>query len=307
MTSNPPKSKNLQVELPDAFLDLMFGAAAMADDELNEMEQRVFDEVTATLAGERELTGIPRLPATATALLGRLNDPEASADEVIELVQQDPALTAEVLKLSNSAVFRRGDQEVTNLKQAALTVGFNGLRSMVVNSLMQPVVNIRPIYFKLFGQQLWDHSQHCARACSVIAKRQQVDTFDAYLLGLIHDVGKIVLFQLIVDAFRTMDPELKPRPYVFVKLILSSSRHLSVRVADEWQLPQLHRDALRAHAEVNQPTGMSKLARVLFYGNLLSEAHLVLRRERIPAQAVERLLRGYSLKMEMVDALFGDA
>ena len=300
MTKPPPQGQSMQVELPDAFLDLMFGAAVMADDELNEFEQHLFDQITEALEGDREIPGLPRLPAATSALLGRLNDPESTADELIELVQKDPALTTEVLKLANSALFHRGDQEVTNLKQATLTVGFNGLRSMVVNVLMQPVVNIRPIYYKLFGQQLWDHSQQCAQACSAIAKRREVDTFDAYLLGLIHDVGKIVLFQMIVEAFRTMDPDLKPRPYVFVKLILSSARHLSVRVAEAWDLPRIHREALRAHAVETQPAGMLRLARVLFYGNLLSEASLALRRGRIPPQAVERLLHGYSLREALI-------
>ena len=305
MTTTPPQSAPLSVELPDAFLDLMFGAAVMADDELNELEQRVYDEIQSSLAGGLDTDNLPRLPATANALLEKLNDAESNADELVKLVNGDPILSAEVLKQANSAHFRRGDREVTNLKQALLAVGFDGLRSMVVASLMRPVVSIRPIYFKLFGQQLWDHSQQCAKACSAIAKRQGIDVFDAYLLGLIHDVGKIVLFQMIVEAFRGVDPDLKPRPYVFVKLILSNSRRLSVRVAEAWGLPEIHLQALRAHAELRTPKEMPMLARVLFYGNLLSEANLVLNRNRVPPQAVERLLKGHSLKLEMVEALFG--
>lgn len=306
MTAPPPQTHTFEVELPDAFIDLMFGAAAMADDELNEMEQRIHDEINEALGGNLSMDHIPRLPAAAADLVARLNDPETTADEVVKLVEKDPNLIGAVLKMSNSAHFHRGDKEVTNLKQAAVTVGFNGLRSMVINALMRPTINIRPIYYKLFGQQLWDHSEDCARACAAIAKRQGVDTFDAYLLGLIHDVGKIALFQMIVAAFRTMDPDIRPRPYVFLKLILSSARHLSLRIAEEWELPEVHRRALHAHANLQNPMEMPMLARVLFYGNLLSEAQLVRRRNRFPAQALERFLHQNGLKVDMLDALFGE-
>ncbi|GAB6042004.1 hypothetical protein JCM17961_26800 [Endothiovibrio diazotrophicus] len=295
------------MELPDAFIDLMYGAAALADDELNELEQRLHDEITEALAGKLSTEQIPHLPTTAYALLSRLHDPEVTADELISLIKGDPALSAEMVRLANSALFRRGDREVTNLKQATLAVGFNGLRSMVLTSLMQPVLNIRPIYFKLFGQQLWDHSSECAMACAAIAKRHDIDTFNAYLLGLIHDVGKIVLFQMLVETLRVMDPDLKPRPYVLVKLILASSRQLSVEVAKAWQLPEIYQEALRAHAEKSTPAQMPPLGRLLFYGNLLGEAHLALRRKRLPEPAVERLLNGFDLNLEMVRALFPDA
>jgi HD-like signal output (HDOD) protein len=300
------KEQGAQVDLADAFNDLMFGAAALADSDLNQMELYVRERVLDYLRNGFELDSLPKLPATAASLLVKLNDPEIDADELIGLIDQDPSLSAELLKLANSAYFRRSSNEITNFRQAIVTIGFNGLKSMVSNILLKPVVSIKPIYFKMFGQQLWDHSQHCAFACSRLATGQSSDTYNAYLLGLIHDVGKIVIFQLLVDAFRSIDPDEKPRPHVFVKLITGVSRPLSVLVASSWELPSLYTNALRDHARKLPAATLPALSRTLFYGNLLSEAYLLLRRRRFDDETMDRYLQSFGTNVDLIHDIFGN-
>lgn len=291
------------IDLADAFNDLMRGAAVLADGRLNDAERRVQERVTNTLLGNIPLENLPRLPATTMGLLARVNDPEVSADEVLGLINRDAALSAELLRLANSAYFRRG-REVCNPKQALVTVGFNGLKAMVVNLLLKPVIQIKPIYFKMFGQQLWDHSQDCAVACMRLSTGQKADSFNAYQLGLIHDVGKIVIFQRLVEAFSAVDPGVEPRPHVFVKLITRHAMPLSHLVAQSWEFPRIYLDALRAQAQGEMPDEMAELSRTLYFANLLTESYSLMRRRRFPPDRIERFLKGFGMNLELITQVF---
>ena len=295
------------IDITDAFLDMMAGVAALAAEEFNPLEERIEEQIRRTIEGGSAVEVLPKLPATTAAILGRLNDPEVTADEVVKLINADPGLATDVLKMANSAYFRRGDQEVTHIKQALLNVGFNNLRTILLDVLMKPLLSIKPVYFKLFGTLLWEHSQQCATACGAIAKRQRLEIYEAHLLGLIHDLGKLIVFKLLVEGFQSVDPDIKPRPYVFVKLVQYGARALSIQAAQEWRLPKLYRDALTEYALVEEPRELSPLPRALFIGNLLSEAKLILDRGLYPPERVEIMLRRYNLSTATVEALYGKA
>lgn len=297
-------AKPRPLELADAFNDLMFGAAALGPSDFNEIERTVFDRATNTLLGNLPLKRLPQLPATTARLLGELNDPDISVDSILRLVNRDVGLAAEMLKLANSVYFRRSDQEVTNLRQAVVVVGLNGLKQMLANLVLGEVVKIKPIYFRMFGQQLWQHSEECAIACSKLAAGQQADSYTAYLLGLVHDVGKIVMFQLLLEAFRSVHPGVEPRPHVLVKLITERSAPLSHLVAQSWEFPRPILDALREQAQRTPEEERSALGRTLYFGNLLSEAHLLLRRGRFQPEIVDRFLQNFGMNLEMLNDVY---
>jgi HD-like signal output (HDOD) protein len=132
---------------------------------------------------------LPVLPATAQKVLGQMNDPDVSIEKIKKIISADPGLATKILKVANSA-FYGGYRNIQNLTQAILRLGLNAVRNIVVATSMKNV-------YKRFGlaeKLLWEQMIGAALASSLIAKSTRAaDAEDAFIGGLLHDVGKVVL------------------------------------------------------------------------------------------------------------------
>ena len=143
---------------------------------------------------EQRRNAVPRLPAIIPLLLRQLRDPHASARDYVAVIKQDPVVAAAVLKIANSVYFNPYRKNVENFEHAVATLGIDGLRMVLSTAVLQPIV--RGQNSKL-PQKIWDHSLACAVCCQQLAERAHSDGFKAYLLGLVHDVGAVTLFNQV--------------------------------------------------------------------------------------------------------------
>ena len=132
---------------------------------------------------------IPTIPDVASQALRLMSDPDVSGAQLARTISQDQGLTAKVLKVANSALYAL-PREVKNLQQAAMVLGFKTLKSIVISA------SCRSIYkrFGMLERALWTHSVASAMASHTLA--QQLDLKyrdDAFVAGLMHDVGKVVM------------------------------------------------------------------------------------------------------------------
>jgi HD-like signal output (HDOD) protein len=132
---------------------------------------------------------LPVLPATAQKVLSIMSDPDVSIEKIKRIISSDPGLTTKILKVANSA-FYGGYRNIQNLTQGILRLGLNSVRNIVVATSMKNV-------YKRFGlaeKLLWEQMIGSALASSIIAKKTRAtDAEDAFIGGLLHDVGKVVL------------------------------------------------------------------------------------------------------------------
>jgi len=140
---------------------------------------------------------IPSIPDVAAKALRALDDPNNSAVQIAKLISQDQGLTARVLKMANSAVYGL-TREVKNLQQAAMIMGFETLKSIILS------VSTRALY-KRFGsveRALWKHSVAAASACHRIAVDKEISgREEAFVAGLMHDIGRVVMNNSERDRF----------------------------------------------------------------------------------------------------------
>ena len=132
---------------------------------------------------------LPPMPQVASRAVNMVENPDVTAGELTELLSTDAALAARVLKIANSAMFSR-QREITTLNQAIMIIGFKALKGIVVAATLRQIN-------KSFGnleRLIWEASM-CAAVCStVIAKklrRRYIE--EIFLLGLLHNLGQIVL------------------------------------------------------------------------------------------------------------------
>lgn len=155
---------------------------------------QLLDKIVATI-GE-----LPTSPAVVSTVMGLTADLNTEVDKLSRVLLGDPALTAKVLRLSNSPFYGRA-RAVGSLNEAVLILGFYTIRSLVVASST----------YSLFGRKtrgavssiLWDHSLATAMAARIVARRikhNQVE--EAFIIGLLHDIGKLILFQKMDDVYK---------------------------------------------------------------------------------------------------------
>jgi putative nucleotidyltransferase with HDIG domain len=136
---------------------------------------------------------LPSLPTTVLALGRAVADPRCTVDRILGLLAQDPALSATLLRLANSAAYGR-DGRIMDLRSAVLRMGFDA-----IHQLGQSAAILRTIHGggHLDPLRLWQHSVavgQVARGICVLAGRDG-DREAAYLAGLLHDIGKLALDQ----------------------------------------------------------------------------------------------------------------
>ena len=139
----------------------------------------------------QNLGDLPPLPQVATRVIRISAASDTSSDELKDLIGTDQALSAQVLKVANSAMFGMM-REVTTLSQAIMTLGFSTTRSVVLASSIKNLLTRGPV-----GPQeriLWEHALVTAITGSAFSRSMRFRaTEEVFLAGLMHDIGKSVL------------------------------------------------------------------------------------------------------------------
>ena len=290
------------IDTSSLFYDLLFNnqyVVTEASAGLNPLEKSILLKVEAGVGRPESIAlNVVRLPEVLHKVSALIDSDDYTAEQLAALITQDPVLAADVIKLVNSAGYQLGSLEVTSLQAAVVRLGGLQIKSIVLTIVMQNMTEIKPIYFKLFGQHLWQHSLSTALWAKKLAKRRGEDPDLAYFLGLIHDVGKIALFKLIVDEMNISDPQFRPCSKLFRQMMTKHSLRLSALIAQAWLLPGPVVKALYEQSEssaVLQHTGPGKL---LVQANLYSEIHLLLEQGYISQQQATEFCRDNQLDIQ---------
>ncbi len=268
----------------------------------NNLEKNVIGDVERALSSPMAIAeNVLKLPTRMAELDKKLGDESADIKVLLELMQKDPVLSVEVLKLCNSPVFKRSEREVTSLQQAFVQLGRDQLRRFVTTSLVREMIEIKPIYYRRFGLQIWRHSMQVAFLSSELAgELSNEDPDTAFMLGLLHDVGKIAIFKMLLDGFNLADPGELPCSSLFRQVMTSKSLSLSALLARCWQLPASFETSLNALANTSaKPT--ERLAVVVWQANLISECSMLHQAGKLDEVCLNRLIIDADLTREEFD------
>jgi len=134
------------------------------------------------------------LPTTVVRLLDLLKDQTCAADKVVQVLDQDGAMTANVLKLSNSAFYGvRGT--VTTTRQALVLLGNRSVLTLAFATGMVPVMRRNLVGYGIDRDRYWEHSLTSAMAAGVAMERlgEPARACEAFTAGLVHDIGMLAL------------------------------------------------------------------------------------------------------------------
>lgn len=174
---------------------------------------------------------LPTLPDLAIKISRAIDDPETTNQDVTRLIQIDPALSARVLSVVNSAAFGAMGK-ITSINQAAGRLGRNKVRSLVYSCLLKSIFSIEFPALKARMQSLWQHSAEVAALAFVLGRTTPgIDPEQAMLAGLVHDIGAIA-----VICAAGQFPALAARDDLLDFAISELRVELGLRVLARWRL-----------------------------------------------------------------------
>ena len=278
------------------FYDLLFGDDADSLEAENSLEQEVIQRIGEQLLEPQTMTFESFAIPLAGAMTKIGND--APLDQIELSLEQDLVLAANIVKLANTAAYNGSECEVTNLKMAIDFIGLTALKQIVTVASAVSVMKVCPIYYKVFGEKIWRHSVITAKLCKWAAIEQGADPYAAYFVGLIHDLGKVAIFKVLVDAMQSASPSLKPGSIHFRKMITSMSKQLTLSIVRYWKLPSAVIEPLAEHVNYKKLPTPLPLTKILVDSSLMSELALLLEAEKISELDVTMILMSHDINVE---------
>jgi len=194
---------------------------------------------------------IPAFPQTIIRIMDLLKEPRSSAVDIEHEIMKDQGLTTKVLKMANSA-FYSGRRQIKTVVDATVLLGFDTVQSLVLAATVGKVMG-KPLKGYAYERDaLWRQSQVSAIMARAIAKKCHYTHPDiAYTVGLLKDVGKVILDEYVHDSYREILEviEKETMPYVMAEEMVLGFNHgqVGAKIVDKWQLAEELVEAIEYH------------------------------------------------------------
>jgi HD-like signal output (HDOD) protein len=231
---------------------------------------------TTVLELIKKSAAIPSIPQVATRFLEIIQDPEFEYREIVEVLSTDPGAASEILRLANSALFGV-TRQVTSLQQALTLLGIKRVRSLVLGRYIVDSIN-RKTGGTIDRSYYWRRSVTAAvlaaRLADALLPRQREE---AFMSGLLADVGVIVLDDVLPERYRPVAEEYRPEgaPYparTEESLLDTHHGEVSGLIFEHWQLPEIICSAVRNHPwELQAESNAEPLARLIGAADLIAK------------------------------------
>ena len=227
----------------------------------------------------QEIEHLPTLPQVVMRVLAMAESPRMSAIELAKAMDQ--SLAAKVLKLANSAFYGvRSSRNINSIHHAIVLVGFEAVKEIILTtSFFHTFHDSRDVQTL---QPLWEHSLECALISKRLAWMYRYDSLDeAYLSGLTHDIGRLVIQQYFPDQYWEIEKKKDQgmeMPAAEKEVLSITHAEIGGKVAERWAFPPNLADAITHHHDREWKINPT-LGKILFYADqftfgLIDFAHL---------------------------------
>lgn len=206
--------------------------------------------------------GLPVLPRAAQDALELAKDPRSDFSRIARLVDHDPPLAARFVALANSPVYGAGVR-VRSTHAALVRLGLLAARDLLLQiALERSSAGLRAYYHEVAA--CFRHAVLCGLAAASLAKERAIDTDDAYLCGLLHDIG-------IARIYRALSQISVPQPpQVVADLIAKHHERAGVEIAKAWGLPEIVQRACARHHDID--VAQDNFGRLMLAADVIADA-----------------------------------
>lgn len=266
------------------------------------------------------IRSLPPLPAAVQQLLTLVREPEVDFQQIVKVIESDQTLTVRTLRAANSA-FYGASRQIQTVRQATVLLG----REAIVNlALSISVMNIESSLngaWARHAEAFWRHSIATGTAARALAHAQRTcDPGEAFVAGLVHDIGKLVLLMHHGELYADVLQQAQGQPHHTYEKEHLGIHHAAVGEAlcIHWNLPDEITEAVAAHHDpsrqapgtlagmVGYANDLVKMARIGGSGNryveLCPPARQLVR--TMDARAQETLLHALPQKVQDTEEVF---
>jgi HD-like signal output (HDOD) protein len=209
------------------------------------------------------------LPANASEVMVLALDPDVSVAQLVRLTSRDQVLAARMLRLANSA-YCAPLEEITTISDAVIRLGTTSVRNVVLATCIASRLQQGSVYGPQ-GRALADHSIGTAFLAQFVAKTARVNTEEAFLYGLVHDIGKLLVLQLAKD-YVTAGGRVVP-PAEVAEVMDARHAEFGGQVLQEWHLPAMIQRPVVFHHQPDACIDHPTEAAVLYVANCLAHRY----------------------------------
>ena len=213
------------------------------------------------------------LPTVVVQILKLYEDPNVSARSLAQIIEQDPAMAAKVLRVAGSSMY--GMKSVTTVQRALSVLGINSLRSIAISLAYQQILSgkgARPAFDHV---ALWRHSLAVGIGARGLMRFVNPGVAEEmYVAGLMHDIGILTLDRFaqpeLIRAVQTANA--KQISLSQAELMTNGFDHAQVGgyLADKWKLNPLVRNAIKYHDNPDEDTETPQSTLVVAAANYLA-------------------------------------
>lgn len=216
---------------------------------------------------------LPALPHVVIQVMKLTEDPNSTAQDINNILSQDQAMTARVLKLANSA-FYGFPRRIGTITDAVVLLGFKTLKSILMAATVSDILAGEMKGYALEHGELWKHSQCAAMAARHIARKVKYMQLDlAYTGALLHDIGKVILNNAMKESYHDVVNLVMEKNITFldaeIEILGFSHADVGARVAEKWNLPKDLVEAIAYHHNPKEATVNKQLTSIVHLADVL--------------------------------------
>ena len=198
----------------------------------------------------KSIQNIPPFPVTAQRVASLMSNPDYSVSQVVNIIKYDPSITANILKICNSAYF--GVRHISTLHDAVVFLGQDNILRAIQVSGISRFFKKGASGYGLDAKDLWKHSVGVALMTQILSRKiTGRDDPKLFTAGLLHDIGKFILSEFVQDSSQKITDLVTNQGYAFLRaeeeVIGMNHAEVGGKIAQHWNFPPDIRDTIRFH------------------------------------------------------------
>ena len=222
-----------------------------------------------------KVVNLPTLPDVMTRIIRKVDDPSATANELVKIIEVDQALTVKILKIVNSSYYNLR-QSISSIERAVVILGFNNIKSLALSTAI----------FETMGGEgtgefdranFWKHSIGCGVTTKALARKMgyEPDTLEeAFTAGLLHDIGKVLLDKFAHEEFNEVVKMVGEKDMLIIEaereVLGADHTDMGYWLANRWGLPDSLKEVVSFHHEPEKAREFKELTGLVHFADILT-------------------------------------
>jgi len=203
---------------------------------------------------------LPPLPRSADRVLRKMREKSCGAAEIADEIADDQVMAAEVIRIANSALYR-GLNKISAIRPAVARMGVEAIRTLMLHQSLKAATFGRKGVDEELAAVLWYRSVAAAHVMRRLAALTGVDPEDAFLLGLLHDIGNVLVLREAESQRHFANCRIDIDTFEYI--CFQTHQEFGELIATEWKLPKALTAVISDHHRFPEPDDPHRTHRLM--------------------------------------------